>query len=127
MKKLIALATVVAFCFFASPTLSAQSETETLAVSTETSVPTKSLTDLESDLKKAEKKLTSLEREMKYIETLKGNKKYKKEVTANYEAAKLAFYNADVAYQDKASASTFKALELPPANATADTEDEDEE
>lgn len=123
MKKLIAIATVVAFCFMTSPTISAQSETATASI--ETPEKKKSLKELESDFLKAEKKLTSLEKEMKYIETIKGNKKYKKEVKANYELARLTFMNAETAYHEGQSVSTFKALELPPADATAEKEDEE--
>lgn len=131
MKKLIALATVVAFCFIASPTLSAQSEkSDGNAELTETSVttptPPKTLKQVEADYAKALKKVTSLEKEMKYIENLKGNKKYKKEVKTKFEEAQLVLQQAEATHQERLSAGQFKALDLPPADATAGNDDEDD-
>jgi len=77
-----------------------------------------SLEELSDAFLVAEKKFESIKKELKYTETLKGNKKYKKEVASKYEVANNNLKLAKAAYE--AALNPVETEELKEVEASED-------
>lgn len=104
IKRIIAWA-IFCSCFFLTQSVDAQTE-ETPITSIEESIELTeepqvylSIEELLDAIVVAEKKLESVQKELRYTETLKGNKKYKKEVVQKFELANNNLKLAQAAYE----------------------------
>lgn len=103
IKRIIACVALCS-CFFFFQTVAAQTQEistpieEPLIIADETQVSL-SVEELSNAVLVAEKKLESIKKELRYTETLKGNKKYKKEIALKFEAANNDLKLAKTAYE----------------------------